>query len=133
MTGREPFASALIACLQAVALAAAPGANAALAGKPILALERVARTDVIEIARRGRGARIYLPLGPAYIYYDYPYYYSRGHYPTHVGGYVYYPSYGLSSRPWRGGPCSASHRRCVAGWSYERGPGPPRRQSARRN
>ena len=48
---------------------------------------------------RGRGPRIYLPIGPSYIYYDYPYYYSRGHYPTHIGGYVYYPyNYRLQPR-----------------------------------
>jgi hypothetical protein len=32
-------------------------------------------------------------VGPSYIYYDYPYYYARGYYPTHIGGYVYYPYY----------------------------------------
>ena len=63
---------------------------------------------------RGRGVRIYLPIGPGYIYYDYPYYYSRGYYPTHIGGYVYYPRYYYSR-------------------SYYRGPGSARRQRARRN
>ena len=48
---------------------------------------------MIEIKRRGRGPRIHLPIGPSSVYYDYPYYYSRGHYPTHIGGYVYYPYY----------------------------------------
>jgi hypothetical protein len=38
------------------------------------------------------------PIGPSYIYYDYPYYYSRGHYPTHIGGYVYYRPYYTRSR-----------------------------------
>ena len=46
-----------------------------------------------ESRRRGRGVRIRVPVGPGYIYYDYPYYYSRGYYPTHIGGYVYYPFY----------------------------------------
>ena len=46
---------------------------------------------MIEIKRRGRGPRIYLPIVPSYIAYDYPYYYSRGYYPTRIGrGYVYY-------------------------------------------
>ncbi len=45
---------------------------------------------MIEVKRRGRGVTIYLPIGPSYLYYDYPYYYSRGYYPTHIGGYVYY-------------------------------------------
>ena len=39
---------------------------------------------MIEIKHRGRGPRIYLPIVP-YIAYDYPYYYSRGYYPTHIG------------------------------------------------
>ena len=47
-------------------------------------------------------------------YYDYPYYYSRGYYPTHIGGYIYYPYY-LYDR------------------SYYRGAGLPRRQRARGN
>ena len=72
------------------------------------------RNYMLEMKRRGRGPRIHLPIGPSYLYYDYPYYYARGHYPTHIGGYVYYPSY--------------SHSR-----SYYRGPGSARRQRARRN
>lgn len=43
--------------------------------------------------RQIRGTKIRLPVGPSYIYYDYPYYYARGYYPTHIGGYIYYPSY----------------------------------------
>jgi hypothetical protein len=50
-----------------------------------------AREHVITVKPRARGARIYLPIGPTQVYCDYPYYYSRGHYPTHIGGYVYYP------------------------------------------
>jgi hypothetical protein len=41
--------------------------------------------------RDNRGVRIHLPVGPSSIYCEYPYLYSRGHYPTHIGGYIYYP------------------------------------------
>jgi hypothetical protein len=41
--------------------------------------------------RDNRGVRIHLPVGAASVYCEYPYLYSRGHYPTHIGGYVYYP------------------------------------------
>ena len=44
-----------------------------------------ARNHVIEIKDRGRGAWPNLPIAPSYLAYDYPYYYSRGHYPTHIG------------------------------------------------
>ena len=91
MSSRNMFASILMACLLTVGLGGlAPVANAASAGQSLLNPGESARNNVIEINRRGRGVRIYLPIGPAYIYYEYPYYYSRGHYPTHIGGYVYY-------------------------------------------
>ena len=63
-------------------------------------------------------------MGPSYVYYDYPYYYSRGHYPTHIGGYVYYalrnyyyPRFIIEvldplSRPERAGIGSGEVRRC---------------------
>jgi hypothetical protein len=86
--------------------------NDAVAGK----LKRGAssRSFSLEMKRRNRGPRIPLPIGPSYLFYDYPYYYSRGHYPTHIGGYVYYPAY-------------------VYDRSYYRGRESPRRQSARRH
>ena len=59
-------------------------------------------------------ARIHLPIGPSYVYYDYPYYYSRGYYPTHIGGYVYYPYYYYGSYPRYGVRCFNWHQRCVA-------------------
>jgi hypothetical protein len=62
---------------------------------------------VLESKRRARGPRIPLPIGPSYLYYDYPYYYSRGHYPTHIGGYVYYGPRSVNR-------CSSSYRRCIA-------------------
>lgn len=34
--------------------------------------------------------RTIFPIAPSYVAHDYPYYYSRGHYPTHIGpGYIY--------------------------------------------
>jgi hypothetical protein len=45
---------------------------------------------LVEIKNRGNGVSIDLPAGPSSRYYDYSYYYSRGYYPTHIGGYVYY-------------------------------------------
>ena len=46
---------------------------------------------MIEIKHRGRGPWPNLPIAPSYRAYDWPYYYRRGHYPTHIGpGYVYY-------------------------------------------
>jgi hypothetical protein len=50
-----------------------------------------AMNKFIESGRHFRSAWIHLPIGPTSVYHDYPYYYSRGYYPTHVGGYVYYP------------------------------------------
>ena len=116
MNSRNSFASLLTACFLAVVfLGIAPAADAASARKSVRKSGESARNYVLENKRRGRrGPRILLPIGPAYIYYDYPYYYSRGYYPTHIGGYVYYnPSY--YSR------------------SFYPGPGSPRRQRARRN
>jgi hypothetical protein len=51
-----------------------------------------------------RSVKIHLPVGPTSVYYDYPYDYSRGHYPTHIGGYVYYiPRYVGPGSPRRQG------------------------------
>jgi hypothetical protein len=103
MSGRNLLASTLVACLLAGGfLGAAPVANAepggqsfAKSGKSTKSARNAnsARNHVIKSKRRGRRVRIHLPIGPAYVYYDYPYYYSRGYYPTHIGGYVYYPHY----------------------------------------
>jgi len=133
MSSRNLFAS-ILACLLAVGfLGIAPVANPASAVPAFLKHRESARNYVIEIKRRGRGPRIHLPIGPSYIYYDYPYYYSRGYYPTHIVGYVYYPYYFYSRSyyPRYGGRCSNWHRKCVANWGYNRGAGSPRRQRAR--
>ncbi len=95
MSGRNSFASILMACLLTVGLA--PVANAASAGQGFLKASESGSNDVIEIKHRGRGPLFYLPIAPSYLAYDYPYYYSRGYYPKHIGpGYIYY-GYRLST------------------------------------
>ena len=92
MSVRILLASILAVCLLAVGLLGiAPVANAASGEQPILKTGKDVRGKVITVKPRARGARIPLPIGPASVYCEYPYYYSRGHYPTHIGGYVYYP------------------------------------------
>jgi hypothetical protein len=94
MSSRNLFASILIACLLAAGfLDIAPVANAEAGGQSYGKSGKSARSDVIRIKRHSRSVRIHLPVGPASVYCEYPYYYSRGHYPTHIGGYVYYPRY----------------------------------------
>ena len=109
MSSRNLFASILLACLLAGGfLDIAPAADAESGGRPFVKPGKSVRSNVITI--RPRGPRIHLPVGPGSVYCDYPYYYSRGHYPTHIGGYVYYPSY--------------YNRSC---WGDDRGPGSSRR------
>lgn len=94
MRSRSSFASVLTTCLLAIAFAGIPPmADTASAGQSILKPGKRAKHYVIERKRRARGPRIRLPIGPSYIYYDYPYYYSRGYYPTHIVHYIYYPYY----------------------------------------
>lgn len=125
MKRRNLIASRLMACMLAAGLLGlSPAPDAASAGKSARKASGGARSYVLEgrrhEQRRHRGLRIPLPLGPAYVYYDYPYYYSRGHYPTHIGGYVYYiPGYR--------GRCAEWRRRCLAKAGY-RGRALSRRQ-----
>jgi hypothetical protein len=86
------FASILTACaLSACAGIVAPVANAASAGRPFLKFGESAMDNVIEIKHRSRSPWPNLPIAPSYLAYDWPYYFRRGHYPTHIGpGYVYY-------------------------------------------
>jgi hypothetical protein len=72
------------------------------------------RSFALEMKRRERGVRIPLPIGPSYLYDDYPYYYARGHYPTHIGGYVYYPA--NFYRSYDQGPRSDRRRRAARHW-----------------
>ena len=95
MSSRHLLTSGLMACLLAVGcLGIAPVVNAEAVG-PSLKTSKIAGNNVVEtkrrFKRRFRSVKIHLPIGPTSVYYDYPYYYSRGHYPTHIGGYVYYP------------------------------------------
>ena len=92
MSSRNPFAAILMAFALAVGfLGIAPMANAESGERSVLKSGKVAKHDVDQTSSRGRGPRIYLPIGPSYRYYDYPYYYSRGYYPTHIGpGFIYY-------------------------------------------
>ena len=92
MSSRNLCASILTICVLAVGLGGlATVANAASAGQSFLNPGESVGNNVIEVRRRGHDRRIYLPIGPSSLYYDYPYYYSRGYYPTHIGpGYAYY-------------------------------------------
>ncbi len=116
------FASIPMACLLAVGLfGMAPAANATSAGLSFLKHGKSATHSVIEIKQRGHGRRLYLPIGPNYLAYDYPYYYSRGFYPKHIGrGYVYYGYPYLSAKRYRD-RCAYWRRRCVAHSRHHRG------------
>lgn len=92
MSSPNLFASMLMACLLTVGLRGlVPVASAASAGQPFLQPGESAKNIVIEIKDRGRSPWPNLPIAPSYRAYDWPYYFRRGHYPTHIGpGYVYY-------------------------------------------
>jgi BA14K-like protein len=92
MISRNAFASILMAGSLAVGSAGlAPAANAAPAGPSVLDPGASTRTTLVKIDYYDRGHRIYLPVGPSSLYYDYSYYHSRGYYPSHVGPhYIYY-------------------------------------------
>jgi hypothetical protein len=97
MISRKSLPSIVTACLLTAALGVGP--NAASAAQIVMKPGESARNDVVEIKRRTRGPWFYLPIAPSYLAYDYPYYYSRGHYPTHIPpGYVYY-GYRLRTAP----------------------------------
>jgi hypothetical protein len=83
-----------MACVLAVGLLGiAPAAAADVRGPRYVKPSKIVKADVTKIRVYGRGVKIHAPVGPASVYCEYPYYYSRGHYPTHIGGYVYYPNY----------------------------------------
>jgi predicted NodU family carbamoyl transferase len=99
MSSRKLLPSIVTACLLTVGLEVGP--NAASAGQIVMKPGESARNDVVEIKikHRSRSPWFYLPIAPSYLAYDYPYYYSRGHYPTHIApGYVYY-GYRLRTAP----------------------------------
>jgi hypothetical protein len=121
MSSWNSVASHLLACVMAVdLLVVAPATNGASAEQSA-AHRASARSYVLESRRRGR-VRIALPRGASQIYNDYPYYYARGYYPRHIGGYVYYPSL-YSGRRYsaRTVRCADWYRRCVAGQGGQRG------------
>lgn len=89
----QSFVSILTGCALCVGLLAVTPAADAASSKSVRKHRESGRNYVLEHRGRVRGPWIYQPVGPAYIYYDYPYYYSRGYYPTHIGRYVYYPAY----------------------------------------
>jgi hypothetical protein len=92
MSNPNSFASLLMAGLLAVGfLGIAPAAAADSDGRIYVKPGKSVKNRVITVRPHARGPRIPLPIGPSSVYCDYPYYYSRGHYPTHIGGYVYYP------------------------------------------
>jgi len=124
MSSRRSFASILTAGLLAVGgLGMMLSITGASAGQGARKPHDGARAYQLESRRSIRGPRIRLPMGPSYIYYDYPYYYSRGYYPTHIGGYIYeYPFYERGGRR-----CSVWRQKCLAAWSHT-----PRSASARR-
>ena len=94
MGSRNSFVFELMTCLLAVGLLGlAPVANAEPGRETVRKPSKSSKNIVIDIKRPYRGPRIPLPIGPGYVYYDYPYYYSRGYYPRHIGGYIYYPTY----------------------------------------
>jgi hypothetical protein len=83
----------MVSVLAGSYLGLAPAANAELGGQRSLKSKKAAGKALTKLKRRGSSVRIHLPIGPGSVYYDYPYYYKRGYYPTRIGGYVYYPYY----------------------------------------
>ena len=120
MRSRNRLASMVLVCLPAVGVAAiAPAAAAAWQSWPKLA-ERQA-SNAIEIKQVRRGKPLYLPIGPSYLGYDYPYYYRRGFYPTHIGpGYIYY-GYPYYYRKRYSSRCGFAQGRCAAHGRFQRG------------
>lgn len=99
------FASGLMACLLIAGLdGSRQPADGASAKRSATKHGYSANIYAKRFKRRGIGPRVYLPIGPSYLAYDYPYYYSRGYYPKHIGpGYIYggvlYRDFGRSYRP----------------------------------
>ncbi len=130
-----PSKSIFVVCFLAFALAggAALPVAAAPASGLVPNLGRSAETVLIDIKNRRRGPSVRPPpIAPSYLYYDYPYYYARGHYPTHIRpGFIYFGvPYSYNSRSSDreyGDRCSKRYRSCVAGWSRRL----PRRPKAR--
>ena len=84
--------SILASCLlMAGSVGLVPAAKAVSASQVFMKPGEDVKNSIVEIKRRGRSLKIYTPIAPNYLYYDYPYYYSRGFYPTHIKpGFIYY-------------------------------------------
>jgi hypothetical protein len=130
MRSRNLVASVLTACLLTVGFSGvssmATGASAAeTSDKPNQRTKHHVRKAKrhYEARRyedhRFEAPRAYLPVGPSYLFHDYPYYYSRGYYPTHVGPHVVYygfPGGETTDTPSYSARCAHWHRQCVANW-----------------
>ena len=96
MSNQNLLAAILVACLLAVSIVGiASVADAAPARKSTAHATKKSRPLVVNVYRRYASPPMYVPVGPSYLFYDYPYYYSRGFYPTHIGPhYIFYgPQY----------------------------------------
>jgi hypothetical protein len=94
VSSRNLFAPTLMACTLAIGFLGSTPAAATDINRPrYVKPGKFVKADVPKIRVYGRGVKIRAPVGPASVYCEYPYYYSRGHYPTHIGGYVYYPDF----------------------------------------
>ena len=130
MSSRSLFAAILMACLLAIGTGGASvTVHAASVGPSVTKHDASVTQSVTDIGYRGRKPRAYLPMAPSYLAYDYPYYYSRGYYPTHIGpgyihhGYLYaYPSrpyayqrrlYKRAHHPRYGARCAYKSRKCA--------------------
>jgi hypothetical protein len=119
MGSRKFFAASLMACLLTVGCPHnAQAAVAAPVWQVLAKPSETAKSNATEIKQRRRGKRgkpLYLPIVP-YSAYDYPYYYRRGFYPTHIGpGYIYYGHPYFYRRKYSDRCSYHRHRRCVAG------------------
>lgn len=92
MRNRMLIAAMLFACPLAAGSGFSATAQAAPYGFSFARTGENAGGMVIKVKkRRARRYRLRRPISPSYLAYDYPYYFSRGHYPTHIGpGYIYY-------------------------------------------
>ncbi len=126
MSSQTIYASVLMACLLTLGFGGPVRvANAAPAGLSVAKPGAGEGSNVIQIKRRRGSRRTVFPIAPSYQAYDYPYYYSRGYYPRHIGrGYVYYGQpylaprgyYRRSYTPVSATRCSTWRRKCGANW-----------------
>ncbi len=86
------FSLFLLSCILVPGTSIVPQTtNAASAKQAAMKSGKSAGHHRHRVRRYSRGPRFILPIAPSYTAYDYPYYYSRGYYPTHIGpGYIYF-------------------------------------------